>query len=111
MKCIGTGSISAGCSFSTHTCRTLFLFVCVILLHLCVLIYECVRAGLLIGPALLNMCINKLINNIIIIVITTIVVPKVAGEWLGLLFGRFWVQIKRSAILTKMFVLLPGVCW
>jgi len=80
MKCIGTGSISAGCWVNSHTCRTLFLFVCVILLHLCVLLCACVRAGLLIDPALLIMRINKLINNIIINIIITIVVPNFTDQ-------------------------------
>jgi hypothetical protein len=85
-------SIAAGCSVSTHAYRTLFLFVCVILLHLCVLLYACVRAGSLIGPAVLIMRINKLINNIIISIIT-VFVPNVADQWLGILFGRSWVHI------------------
>jgi hypothetical protein len=71
---------------------TFFLFVFVILLHLCVLVCACVRAGLLIGPARLIMRINKLINNIIII-ITTIVVPNFTDQWLGFLCGRSWVGI------------------
>jgi hypothetical protein len=53
---------------------------CVILLHLFVLACACVHAGLLIGPALLIMRINKLINNIIISIINTIVVPNVADQ-------------------------------
>jgi hypothetical protein len=84
LKCTDTGSISAWCLVSIHTCRNLFLLVFVILLHLCVLVCACVRAGLLIGPAVLIMRINKQISSITIIkiIIITIVVPNVTDQWL-----------------------------
>jgi hypothetical protein len=41
-----------------HSHLSHFVSVCVILLNLCVLVCACIRAGLLIGPALLIMHIN-----------------------------------------------------